>query len=96
MRPGGNYVMLDLDKIDGIPVILKNLFDKGIINGDVLTVSGKTLKENLLGYNFSKSIEYFNNYKNEYKKILKPVENPIHDEGTLKILFGNLAPLKEL
>jgi dihydroxy-acid dehydratase len=92
MRPGGNYVMLDLDKIGGIPVILKNLFDKGIINGDVLTVSGKTLKENLLGYNFSKSIEYFNTYKNEYKKILKPVENPIHDEGTLKILFGNLAP----
>jgi len=92
MRPGGNYVMLDLDKIGGIPVILKNLFDKGIINGDVLTVSGKTLKENLSGYNFSKSIEYFNNYENEYKKILKPIENPIHDEGTLKILFGNLAP----
>ena len=92
MRPGGNYVMLDLDNIGGIPVILKKLFDKGILNGDVLTVSGKTLKENLSEYNFSKSIEYFKNNQNEFKKILKPVENPIHHEGTLKILFGNLAP----
>src|SRR4051812_10703357 len=92
MRPGGNYVMLDLDNIGGIPVILKKLFDKGILNGDILTVSGKTLKENLSEYNFSKSIEYFKNNQNEFKKILKPVENPIHHEGTLKILFGNLAP----
>ena len=92
MRPGGNYVMLDLDNIGGIPVILKKLFDKGILNGDVLTVSGKTLKKNLSEYNFSKSIEYFKNNQNEFKKILKPVENPIHHEGTLKILFGNLAP----
>jgi len=92
MRPGGNYVMLDLDNIGGIPVILKKLFDKGILNGDVLTVSGKTLNENLSEYNFSKSIEYFKNNQNEFKKILKPVENPIHHEGTLKILFGNLAP----
>jgi len=92
MRPGGNYVMLDLDNIGGIPVILKKLFDKGILNGDVLTVSGKTLNENLSEYNFSKSIKYFKNNQNEFKKILKPVENPIHHEGTLKILFGNLAP----
>src|SRR6478672_2721833 len=92
MRPGGNYVMLDLDNIGGIPVILKKLFDKGILNGDVLTVSGKTLKENLSEYNFSKSIEYFKNNQNEFKKILKPVKNPIHHEGKLKILFGNLAP----
>ncbi len=47
MRPGGNYVMLDLDNIGGIPVILKSLFEKGIINGNALTVTGKTLKENL-------------------------------------------------
>ena len=47
MRPGGNYVMLTLDNIGGIPVILKSLFDKGIINGNVVTVTGKTIKENL-------------------------------------------------
>jgi dihydroxy-acid dehydratase len=92
MRPGGNYVMLDLDNIGGIPVILKSLFDKGIINGDVLTVTGKTMKENLISYNFSKSITYFKNQQDEYNKILKPVDNPIHDEATIKILFGNLAP----
>jgi len=92
MRPGGNYVMLDLDNIGGIPVVLKSLLDKGIIHGDVLTVTGKTLKENLYSYNYARSKTYFKNYENEYKKILKPVENPIHEEGTLKILFGNLAP----
>ena len=92
MRPGGNYVMLDLDNIGGIPVILKSLFDKGIINGDVLTVTGKTMKENLISYNFSKSTKYLKNQQDEYNKILKPVDNPIHDEGTIKILFGNLAP----
>jgi dihydroxy-acid dehydratase len=92
MRPGGNYVMLDLDKLGGIPVILKSLYDRKIINGDVLTVNGRKLKDNLESYNFSKSIEYFKNNKNEYKKILRPVDNPIHKEGTLKILFGNLAP----
>jgi dihydroxy-acid dehydratase len=92
MRPGGNYVMLDLDNIGGIPVILKSLFEKGIINGNALTVTGKTLKENLESYNFGKSKTYFQNYESDYKKILKTVENPIHDEGTLKILFGNLAP----
>ena len=59
MRPGGNYVMLDLDNIGGIPVILKSLFEKGIINGNVLTVSGKTLKENLESYNFAKSNNIF-------------------------------------
>ena len=92
MRPGGNYVMLDLDNIGGIPVVLKSLLDKGIINGDVLTVTGKTLKENLASYNFAKSTAYFKNNENEYKKILKSVDSPIHDEGTIKILFGNLAP----
>ncbi len=92
MRPGGNYVMLDLDNIGGIPVILKSLFEKGIINGNVLTVTGKTLKENLESYNFGKSKTYLRNHESNYKKILKTVENPIHDEGTLKILFGNLAP----
>ncbi|MEJ7641280.1 MAG: dihydroxy-acid dehydratase [Candidatus Nitrosocosmicus sp.] len=92
MRPGGDYVMLDLDNIGGVPVVLKSLLDKGIINGDVLTVTGNTLKENLESFSFTKSTAYAKNYENEYNKILKTVENPIHDQGTLKILFGNLAP----
>jgi dihydroxy-acid dehydratase len=92
MRPGGEYVMLDLDNIGGVPVVLKSLLDKGIINGDVLTVTGNTLKENIESFSFTKSNAYAKNYEKEYNKILKSVENPIHDEGTLKILFGNLAP----
>jgi dihydroxy-acid dehydratase len=92
MRPGGNYVMLDLDNIGGIPVVLRSLLNKGIINGDVLTVTGNTLKENLDSFNFTKSATYIKNYEGEYNNILKSVENPIHAEGTLKILFGNLAP----
>ncbi|HEU5120446.1 MAG TPA: dihydroxy-acid dehydratase [Candidatus Nitrosocosmicus sp.] len=92
MRPGGNYVMLNLDNIGGIPVILKSLLDKSIINGNVLTVTGKTLKQNLESFNFQRSKNYYKEHRTEYRNILKTVENPIHIQGTLKILFGNLAP----
>ncbi len=92
MRPGGSYVMLNLDNIGGIPVILKSLLDKGILNGNVETVTGKTMKKNLESYDFSKSKSYYKEQKTEFRDILRTVENPIHKEGTLKILFGNLAP----
>jgi dihydroxy-acid dehydratase len=92
MRPGGNYVMLNLDNIGGIPIIMKSLLEKNILNGNVLTVTGKTIKENLNKFNFQKSKEYLKNHKTEFRNILKTVDSPIHREGTLKILFGNLAP----
>ncbi|HET6589596.1 MAG TPA: dihydroxy-acid dehydratase [Candidatus Nitrosocosmicus sp.] len=92
MRPGGNYVMLNLDNIGGIPIIMKSLLEKNILNGDVLTVTGKTIKENLNQFNFQKSKEYLRTHKTEFRNILKTVDSPIHKEGTLKILFGNLAP----
>lgn len=92
MRPGGNYVMLNLDNIGGIPVIMKSLLDKNILNGNVLTVTGKTIKENLDVFNFQKSKLYLKNHKTEFRNILRTVDSPIHKEGTLKILFGNLAP----
>jgi dihydroxy-acid dehydratase len=91
MRPGGNYVMLNLDNIGGIPVILKSLLDKGILNGNVETVTGRTMKENLESYDFSNSKSFYKAHRTEYQNILRPVDNPIHKEGTLKILFGNLA-----
>lgn len=82
MRPGGLYVMLDLDKIGGIPIVLKNLLKKGLINGKTLTVTGKSMKENL---------ELFTkNTRNE--DILRPFDKPFHSEGTIKILRGSLAP----
>ena len=92
MRPGGNYVMLNLDNIGGIPVILKSLLDKDILNGDVLTVTGRTLKQNLESFNFHRAKKYYKDHRTEYRNILKTVEKPIHRQGTLKILFGNLAP----
>lgn len=91
MRPGGNYVMLNLDNIGGIPVILKSLLDKGILNGNVETVTGRTMKENLESYDFSSSKSFYKAHRTEYQNILRPVDDPIHKEGTLKILFGNLA-----
>jgi len=82
MKPGGSYVMNSLDKIGGIPFILKKLDDKGLINGNCITVTGKTIHENLK----SMSIP-------EVKQnIVKSVDNPIHNVGTAVILKGSLAP----
>jgi len=83
IRPGGSYVMLDLDKVGGIPVIVKELFQKGLINGDVMTVTGTSLRNN---------IELFHSEPQFKNNIVRPVESPIHKEGTIKILKGSLAP----
>lgn len=83
MRPGGFYVMLDLDKIGGIPLLMKSLAKKNLLNEKVMTVTGKTLKENL----DSIALSFDAN-----QKVLKPIESPIHETGTLEILRGSLAP----
>jgi dihydroxy-acid dehydratase len=83
MRPGGMYVMLDLDRVGGVPVIMKSLLKKGILHGDVMTVTGRTMKENLESMIFSYSPD---------QKVVKHIDNPIKAEGTLKILRGTLAP----
>lgn len=84
MRPGGMYVMLDLDKIGGVPVILNALLKKGLVNGDVMTVTGKTMKQNLESMTFDLS--------QGKEKVVRRLEEPISTEGTLKILKGTLAP----
>jgi dihydroxy-acid dehydratase len=83
MRPGGQYVMLDLDNAGGVPAILKNLLDKDLINGDVLTVTGKTIRKNLESLEFGEISNY---------QVIRPITDPLHKEGTLKILNGTLAP----
>tara|TARA_Y100000590_G_scaffold165848_1_gene189909 strand:+ start:5063 stop:6751 length:1689 start_codon:yes stop_codon:yes gene_type:complete len=83
MKPGGNYVMNSLDKIGGIPLIMKKLLDKNLIHGDVLTVTGKTIKEN---------IDEMSNIEVPEQKIVKSPENPLHEVGTAVILKGSLAP----
>ena len=83
MKPGGNYVMNSLDKIGGIPLVMKKLLDKNLIHGDSLTVTGKTIKENL---------EELAIVEVPDQQIIKPVEQPMHEVGTAVILKGTLAP----
>jgi dihydroxy-acid dehydratase len=83
MRPGGLYVMLDLDKVGGVPVVLRKLLSKGILHGNVMTVTGRTMENNIRSLSFSGTEDH---------NIVRQIENPIHAEGVLKILYGSLAP----
>ncbi len=83
MKPGGNYVMNSLDKIGGIPFIMKKLLDKNLIHADSLTVTGKTIKENINTMQIPSVPD---------QKIVKSVDTPIHNVGTAVILKGTLAP----
>jgi dihydroxy-acid dehydratase len=93
MRPGGLYVMKDLDMIGGIPVILKHLLKKGLVHGDLMIVTGTNMSKNLELMNFANSSELVPIMVGDQKTIIiKSVDNPIHKEGTLRILSGSLAP----
>ncbi len=81
MKPGGKYVMLDLDRAGGIPVVMKRLLDAGLLHGDCVTVTGKTVAENLAGV-----------VVGEPNDVLYSIEDPISETGGLVTLFGNLAP----
>jgi dihydroxy-acid dehydratase len=83
MKPGGGYVMNSLDKIGGIPLIMKKLLDNNLIHGNALTVTGKTIEENIKQYKISSTAE---------QQIVREIENPLHNVGTAVILSGNLAP----
>ncbi len=83
MRPGGMYIMADLDRVGGVPVILNSLLKKNLLNGNVLTISGKSMKENLESVKFNFEID---------SKVIRQLDNPIKHEGTLKVLKGSLAP----
>jgi dihydroxy-acid dehydratase len=87
LLPAGLYTMSDLDKIGGVPPILNSLLEKGLIDGDVITVTGNSMKKNL------ESVKPDNMPTNDIKsKIIRPVDDPFDKEGTLKILKGSLAP----
>lgn len=83
LKPSGKYYMEDVLAIGGMPAILKYLWQKGFLHGECLTVTGKTMAENLAeapDLNF------------DTQKIIYPFENPIKATGHLQILYGNLAP----
>jgi len=82
LKPSGQYVMEDLHNIGGIPAVMKYLLENGLINGDCLTVTGKTIKENLSDVP----------NLNQGQDIIKPLEKPIKDSGHIRILKGNFAP----
>jgi dihydroxy-acid dehydratase len=82
LKPSGKYLMEDLHHIGGVPAVMKYLLEKKMLHGDCLTVTGKTIEENLKdipGLNF------------ETQKVILPIEEPIKATGHLQILYGNLA-----
>jgi dihydroxy-acid dehydratase len=81
-KPGGNYLMQNLHDKGGVPMVLKYLLSKGMLHGNCITVTGKTLAENL---------ENIVEIDFEDQNIIKPIENPIKKTGHLQILYGNLA-----
>jgi len=82
LRPGGKFVMYDLDRAGGVPLIMKKLLDKGLLNGDTLTVTGKTLRQNLEDMTF----------EGQPQKVVRETSDPISPRGGLAVLMGNLAP----
>jgi dihydroxy-acid dehydratase len=81
-KPGGKYHMTDIDRIGGVPVVLKHLLDEGLLHGDVLTCTGKTMAESLADLNPPAPDN----------DVVRTVSNPIHAEGGINILSGSLAP----
>jgi dihydroxy-acid dehydratase len=81
LKPFGRYHMVDLDRIGGVPVVLRALYDEGLIHGDALTVTGQTMSENLAGVSFP-----------EEQDVMRAMADPVADQGGIAILRGTLAP----
>ncbi len=81
-KPGGKFHMSDIHRIGGVPVLMKHLLDAGLLHGDVLTCTGKTMAENLADVNPPAPDGV----------VIHPLSDPIHKEGGLNILSGSLAP----
>jgi len=81
-KPGGRYHMTDVHRIGGVPVVLKHLLDAGLLHGDVLTCTGRTMAENLAELNPPAPDG----------DVIHPLSDPIHAEGGINILVGSLAP----
>ena len=83
LKPSGRFVMSDLVKIGGTVPLMQMLLDAGLLHGDCLTVTGKTMAENLANLDTSYP---------EGQEIIRPLDNPIKKDSHLRILYGNLAP----
>ena len=83
MKPSGKYVMTDLHKVGGVPQVLKMLLNKGLLHGDCITITGKTIAEELAKIPDAPSKD---------QDVIRQWDNPMHKQGHLAILKGNLAP----
>ena len=81
MKPGGKFHMSDLDRVGGVPVVLKHLLDHGLLHGECITVTGKTMAENLAGVVLP-----------EDQDVIRPTSNPLSPTGGVVGLKGSLAP----
>jgi dihydroxy-acid dehydratase len=81
-KPHGKYHMVDIDRIGGVPVVMRELLEAGLLHGDVLTVTGKTMAENLADLDPPKPDG----------EIVHPLSDPIHLQGGIAVLRGSLAP----
>ena len=82
LKPSGKYLMEDVHRVGGIPAVMKYLLAKGLLHGDCLTVTGKTIAENLAEIDGLK----------KGQDVIMPIETPIKASGHLRMLYGNLAP----
>jgi dihydroxy-acid dehydratase len=82
LKPSGRYVMEDLHRVGGTPAVMKYLMEHGLLNGECLTVTGKTMAENLAGVAAFK----------QGQDVIRSLDNPIKPTGHLRVLRGNLAP----
>jgi len=80
-KPSGKYVMADLDRIGGVPIVMKELLDAGLLHGDCMTVTGKTVAENLADVEVPSG-----------QDVVHRINEPLHGEGGVVILYGSLAP----
>jgi len=83
LKPSGKYLMGELHKIGGVPLVMKYLLKQGFLHGDCMTVTGKTIAQNL---------ESVSDISFEAQDVIYPIEKPIKKTGHLQILYGNLAP----
>jgi dihydroxy-acid dehydratase len=82
LKPFGQHVMVDVDRVGGVPVVMRALLDAGLLHGDCLTVTGKTVAENLAEIS-PPDVD---------GKIIRTLDNPIHHNGGIAVLRGSLAP----
>lgn len=82
MKPGGRFHMTDLDRVGGVPMVLQHLLENGLLHGDCLTVTGRTMAENLEALQPPRPDGV----------VIRPVEDPIHTDGGIVVLSGSLAP----